>query len=429
MGPWNNIKKVYSSEFFKYSAALLSSNAISQLIGIAAYPFITRIYSPEIFGEFTFFLSIVGILAIFPTGRYELAIILPKSEKKAIALFQLCILLNGLFFLLSSFIIVIWKAKIASFFHQESLLALLPFLPFLVLLTGLWQTFNYYFIRQKKYYNISAYNITQSIIGSGLKCVLGIKGFLQSGLVWGTLSGQFFAIIISLIAGKSQLKEVKKTDKAKIMQTAKTYVNFPKFELPNELLNTFAGSLPVLLLSFYFKMGEIGLFSLALTVGFRPVNLFSTSVYQVLFRKMSERLQNREKLKRELLLFCKTCIITILPFFILFLFISEWAFEILFGWEWKAAGFYLKCMLPWLFLVVLVASISFIPDLFFRQKTAMHIEIVYVILRILALFTGIYFQSFRLAVILYCGISALMLFVKLSWYFCLIKRYESSLSL
>jgi O-antigen/teichoic acid export membrane protein len=423
----NNIKKIYSSEFFKYSAALLSSNAISQLIAIAAYPFITRIYSPEIFGEFTLFLSIVSILAIFPTGKYELAIILPKSEKKAVALFQLCILLNGLFFVLSFFIIFIWKAEIASLFNQESLLPLLPFLPFLVLLTGLWQTLNYYFIRQKKYYNISTYNITQSSIGSGLKCILGIKGFFRSGLVWGTFLGQFLAVVISLIAGKSHLKEVKKIEKAKIIQTAKIYSNFPKYELPNELLNTFAISLPILLLSVYFDMKEIGFFSLALTVGFRPINLFTTSVYQVLYRKMSERFQNREKIKKELFLFCKTCTITVLPFFILLLFISEWAFGILFGLEWKAAGFYLKWMLPWLFMSILVPSLSFIPDLFFKQKTVMFIEILYVALRIIALLIGVYYQNFHLAIILYCCISTCRYITLLFWYFYLIKKYESSL--
>jgi O-antigen/teichoic acid export membrane protein len=427
MSSWNKIKNLYASEFFKYSAALLSSNVLSQIIGILAYPFITRIYGPDIFGEFSLFLSIVGILSLCSTWKYELAIILPKSEKKAVALFQLSILLSVLFFVLSFFIIFMWKGEIAAFFNQECLLPLLPFLPFFVLLTGLWQTLNFYFIRQKKYYNISTYNITQSIIGSGLKCLLGIKGRLRSGLGWGSISGQCLAVAISLIAGKSHLKAVKKIEKARIAQVAKTYSNFPKFELPNELLNTFAANLPILLLSVYFDMKEIGFFSLALMVGFRPVNLFSTSVYQVLFKKMSERLQNKKNLKKELILFCKICTITILPFIILFAFISERAFGIFFGSEWVVAGFYLKWMLPWLFMSALVPSLSFIPDLFFKQKTAMLIEVFYLILRVISLLIGIYYQSFHLAIILYCAISTFRYITLFFWYFYLVKKYETSL--
>jgi O-antigen/teichoic acid export membrane protein len=218
-----------------------------------------------------------------------------------------------------------------------------------------------------------------------------------------------------------------KAKKAEIIAVAKTYANFPKFELPNEFLNTLAGSLPILLLSIYFDMEEIGLFSLALTVGFRPVNLFCNSIYQVLFKKITDRIHQKERVIKDLFLFCKTCMITILPFFLIFLFISEWVFGILFGKEWAEAGFYLKWMLPWLFMIVIVASLSFIPDLFFRQKTAMYIEMAYITIRIIALLTGIYFRDFHLAIALYCSLSALILGIKLFWYFHLIKKYESSI--
>jgi O-antigen/teichoic acid export membrane protein len=416
-----------SSEFFKYSAALLSSNAISQLIGILVYPIITRIYSKEIFGEFSLFYSIVGVLTILSTGKYEAAMILPKSEKKADALFQLCLILNVCLFVFSLLIVFFGKGLIITLFNHENLIRLLPFIPISVLLGGLWQTLNYYFIRHKKYYNIGIYNIAQSLINSALKCILGFKGFIQSGLIWGTFLGQLLAFFLCFFKSGFQLKNRKPVEKAEMAEVAKTYANFPKFELPNEFLNTLAGNLPVLLLSIYFNMEEIGLFSLALTVGFRPVNLFCNSVYQVLFKKITDRIHQKELVVKDLLLFCKTCVITILPFFLLFLFISEWVFGILFGKEWAEAGFYLKWMLPWLFMIVLVASLSFIPDLFFRQKTAMYIEITSVVIRVIALLTGIYFRNFRLAIALYCSLSALILIIKLLWYFHLIKKYESSI--
>ena len=423
-----NIRKIYSSEFFKHSAVLLSSNALSQLIAIIVYPFVTRIYNPAVFGEFTLIISITSIVSLIATGKYELAILLPKSEKKAVALFQLCFFLNIIFFIISLFIVLLCKTGIAIFLNQEKLSSLFLFIPFIILLTGYWQTMNYFLIRQKKYYNVSVYNVTQSIFNSGLKCLLGVKGLIQSGLMWATLCGQFIATLISVISGRAYFKNALKIDKAQIVHVAKVYSNFPKFELPHGLLNSFAGNLPILLLSFYFEMDKIGLFSLALTLGFRPINLFTNSVYQVLYRKMAEKLQNKETLGDNIFSFYKTCCVVFLPFFLLFLFISEWVFGLFFGIEWKESGFYLKLMLPWLFMIILTASSSFIPDLFFRQKTAMMIEIVYVLLRLSALLAGIYFNNFRLAITLYCAVSAIMLGVKILWYLYLIKKYERTIT-
>jgi O-antigen/teichoic acid export membrane protein len=415
------------SEFVKYFAALLSSNVLAQIIGFAAYPFITRIYGKEIFGEFNLFFSIVGILTIISTGKYESAIILPKSEKKALALFQLSILINIVLFIIISCFVFAGKEFINLFFSRKewlNLLPLLPLLPFLVLLGGFWQSLNYYFIRQKKYYAISVYNISQSLINSGLKCLLGIKGLVHSGLIWGTFLGQLSAFFLVFFKSKCSFRQVCRIKKTEIACMAKHYSNFPKYQLPNELINTFAGNLPILLLSVYFEMSEIGLFSLALVVSFRPINILCNSIYQIMFKKMSERLNNKENIRKEIFLFCKVCMISILPCFILLMFISEWIFSVLFGMAWKESGLYLKYMLPWLFMVILVASIGFIPDLFFKQKTAMNIEIIYLIFRVASLFTGIYLEDFRIAILLYCSVSTVMLIVKLGWYFRLIKKYE-----
>ena len=405
---------------------MLSSNAIAQVIGFLAYPVITRLYSPENFGIFNIFLSIAGLLILLTTGRYELAIVLPKSEKKASALFQLSLLLTGCVALFFGIIVSLFGKNIVSLFHQEQLAPLLPYLPFYLLLWGTWKTLNYYFMRQKRYYNLSVYNITQSVVGAGMKCLFGFKSFLSFGLMWGQLLGQFFAISVSVISGRKSFKHLKHWNKKEIIDVAKEYSNFPKFQLPQVLLNALADYLPILLLSFYFEPGKIGLFSLALTIGFASM-LLAGSAYQMLFRKMSERVQNKEKIMTNCLLFCKMCLVFILPFFILIMFMPDSFFTLLFGIKWTGVGFYIKCILPWFFLEIINGSLLFIPNLFFRQKTTMIIEMIYMTIRIISLLTGIYFHNFELAIVLFSGASVLMIAVKLIWYFRLIKKYESSL--
>ncbi|GHU70070.1 O-antigen translocase [Bacteroidia bacterium] len=418
------IASLRQSEFFKYSAALLSSNAIGQLIAIAVYPLLTRLYAPEIFGEFNWFLSLVGTLTLLTTGKYELAIVLPKSEKQATALFQLSLLITGGCFVLFGIITACWKENIAGVFHRESLVALLPFLPFYLLLGGIWQSLNYYFIRQKKYYNISTYNLSQNILSSGLKGLFGWKGFTQFGLIWGQFWGQCLATVGSVIAGRKSFKQLIYWDKEEIRMAAKTYSNFPKYELPHGLINSISGNLPVLLLSAYFGSREIGLFALAFMIGFRPINLLSSSIYQVLYKKIAEQIQQKKSFQSECRMFLKFCFFVFLPVFIGIFFIPDHWFEILFGNKWIDSRFYLRCLLPCLFLSLIVASLSCVPDVLFKQKTAMHIEIIYLIIKLIALYSGIYFNSFDLAILLYCGVATLMLSAKVIWYFRIIRTYE-----
>jgi O-antigen/teichoic acid export membrane protein len=422
----SRIKKITSSEFFKNSAALLSSNAVAQVIGFIVYPVITRIYSKETFGEFNLFFSIVGIMTLFATGKYNLAIILPKSGKQALALFQLCMLLTLGFSLLLCIPAFWGKDLFADLFNRKELSVLLHLLPLFVLISGSWSTMNYYFTRQKKYYNISIYNITQSAVNAVSKCLLGLKGFVHFGLIWGTFFGQFSALVISFFKSGFPLRKVLRINKAEIKAVAKTYSNFPKYELPNEALIAIAGNLPVLLLSVYFDMAEIGLYALALAVVSNPVHIFASSMYQVLFERFSGKVRTGEKLKQELVRFCKMCIIVLLPFFLLFMFISEGVFGLLFGEEWRRAGLYFQYMLPWQFMVILTLSLCCIPDLFFRQKTAMKIESIHITLRIIALLAGVYFNNFPLAIVLYCTVSVVISGIKLAWYFNLVKQYDSN---
>jgi O-antigen/teichoic acid export membrane protein len=427
MSLFSQIQRLYASEFFKFSAVLLSSSVIAQIIGFAVYPVITRLYNPDIFGEFNLFLSIVGVAALLTTGGYASAIILPKSEKKSSALFHLSLSFTLAISLIALLVVLLFGDSIASLFGQESLAKLLPYLPVYLLSLGLWRILNNYFMRQKMYYNISVYTITQTAVGSSMKCLLGLQSLLSFGLVWGQLSGQLLALVVSAISGRKSFKQLKRWDKKEMIAVAKAYSNFPKFQLPQSLLNTFADNLPILLLSFYFTMDKIGILSLALIVGLTPVILLANSVYQVLYGRISKLVQDKGSIMRDFLLFIKMYLLLVLPLFVLFVFVPDSFFGWLFGAKWAAVGFYLKLMLPWLFLELINITMFFVPHLFFKQKTSLLLEIIYVIARITALLVGGYLHNFALAVVFFVCVSTLMLTVKLIWYYRLIKKYESSL--
>ena len=80
-------KRMLSSKgFIKNIILLVSGTLLAQSVSIISSPILTRIYSPEAFGELGVFTSITSIFSVFMCLRYELALVIPKEKEYALAL-------------------------------------------------------------------------------------------------------------------------------------------------------------------------------------------------------------------------------------------------------------------------------------------------------------------------------------------------------
>ncbi len=82
-------QKIRNSELFKNTSILVSGTALAQLIPILLQPILRRFYSPEVFGAYSVYLSLVGILYVLSSLRYEMAIPLPRNIKKGVIIWVL----------------------------------------------------------------------------------------------------------------------------------------------------------------------------------------------------------------------------------------------------------------------------------------------------------------------------------------------------
>ncbi len=78
----------FKSEFLRNIFTLLSGSTIAQIITFLAIPVLTRIYTPQDFGFFAIYFSLATIVSTISTGRYELAIMLPRHKKDALAILK-----------------------------------------------------------------------------------------------------------------------------------------------------------------------------------------------------------------------------------------------------------------------------------------------------------------------------------------------------
>ena len=77
---------------------LCTGTLVAQLISLAFYPILGRLFTPEDFGLLATISSIVSFVTILGTGKYEQAILIAENRRKAAALVVLsliCSLLVG----------------------------------------------------------------------------------------------------------------------------------------------------------------------------------------------------------------------------------------------------------------------------------------------------------------------------------------------
>jgi O-antigen/teichoic acid export membrane protein len=413
-------------ELIKNSATLLSANAISQGIAFAVLPVIARLYSPDELGVLALFLGIEGLLSVIANGKYDSAIVLSKSKSMAANTFNLCFLINAVFSLLILIVLLLGSHQILSILHYESLEGLIYYLPFFVFIVAFAQASIFWFNYNKRFTLTARYTLWQGLINNGLKVG---SGFLKAGLmglVWANLSSHFISIL-SCFTRKETWNQLFHFNKKEILAAASEHRKFPLYTLPHTFINMLSGNLPILLLSGYFGMAEIGLFSMGITIGFRPINLLSSSLDQVISQSMAERVNKQEPIWTNLVQSIKKILLIVTPLFILAFFLAPLVLRYFLGERWEQSALYIQIMIPWLIISLFTASLSSIPPIFGKQRIALIIEIIYIVARLIALIIGIYIQNFVWAIILFSFVSAVVLMAQLTWYLLLVKKYEQSL--
>ena len=275
------------NKIIKDSAKLLSANVIAQAVGLAVYPVLSRLYSPDDFGLLNLFMSIGGVLVLLSTAEYQYAILLPKSDDKARAVTHVgMVILAALTFVL--LLSVPFSNSVAALFNTPSLARFWWLMPFYVAALGLWSLLNYYYTRMRRFSLIGGFQASQSIAGAAFK--VGFGGVrLPGGLIVSCVLAPLGSLIGVIICGWRKCVSLLliRYPMTTYKQVAGEFSRFPKYSLPRSLLNSVSINLPVFMLTPVFGVTEMGFFSMAFALAFRPINMICASFYQVLFRQKS----------------------------------------------------------------------------------------------------------------------------------------------
>lgn len=379
------------SEFTKNVLTLMTGTTIAQAIPIAISPILTRIYTPEDFGIFALYMAIAAIISVIATGRYEMAIMLPKEENDVKSIVKLIMILLSTVTFIAFLIVFFFNQIITNLFENPEISNWLYFLPISIFLVGLYQVYNYLLIREKNFKRLSTNKIIVSTTNSSTQLVYGFAFSNGYGLLLGNIIGYIISIYF-IIKSKVVNKYFHFKDNS-IKEVAKEYQNFPKYDVPSVLVNVVANQLPLLVLGKYFGLGVVGFYSLMYKVLMVPISLLSSAVLDVFKQRATEDYNKYGNCKDIYVKTFKSLVLLgIIPFTILGIFAPE-IFAFVFGEKWKIAGEFTQIMTPMFFLNFIVNPLSYTFFIAQKQKLNLIGQIILLILTIISIYVGVQFND------------------------------------
>lgn len=414
-----------NNSLYKDVATLIGGTGIAQALPILISPVLTRMYTPDEFGILAFYMAVIAIVGVASTGRYEMAILLPKSHNNAYNLAGFSTLLSFGISIVAFFLFIIFGDYILDLFGFPSMSVLYYTIPAGIFAIGLFQISIFLLNRVKKYKELASAKIARSGSVSIGQLLFGFTGFSTFGLVFGKLFGELSsAMYARWLANRDREFKDSRISWMIMKAEALTYREMPKVNAPHAVSNTLSNQLPNVLLAGFFSPAIAGFYNLSYRICYAPIMLISSSVYQVYSRSVSENQKKGEDIHHFTVSIVKKLALTaIIPFTVLLL-IAPPLFEFIFGSPWRVAGFYTQLIAPMLFLVFIVSPVTYIPILLGYQRKAFFLDIFYLVLRTGVLFAGFYLESASFAIAAFSGVGVIFQIYLLTWLISLTKNHN-----
>jgi O-antigen/teichoic acid export membrane protein len=332
---------------------VVGGSAVAQAIALASFPFITRLYVPDVYGAFVVFASCAGIVGAVACWRFDAAIALPRRSRSAsavaigsLALAAMTAALSGLVALAAS---VFWSYA-GGWFPVG--------IAFYVLLAGAQQVFTNWSARTRDYARLSMSRVAQSsvnaVLAIGLAQVFTAEAQL---LVVATLAGQLAALLVLC----ARLPDSGLAFDMRIHQVKRLLRHFRRivaFNVPQVLSDAAQSSGIPLAVASLFGAHAAAYYAFSTRLLKAPLNLIGGAISQVYYPRAAEHRNDNIRLRRDALRILKVLGLIALVAQPLLLLLPDAAYTLAFGGLWSGVGAYLRALSPWILASFVVAPMS-----------------------------------------------------------------------
>lgn len=408
------LDKFLGIPLFRNALKLSLSSVFTIGSSIAVTPILSRLFSPEEYGEWGVFSSVVVIVDCVICLSYENAIVKSQSIKELSSIICLCSVTSIILSILTTVAFYTGKLLEIPFFVNFPCVGLL----FIALLLGGGKTISSFVSNRLGLYN--SLSLGGAIMGGSQalnRVVFGLVN-IKPGLILGNL----LATLLSTLYLFKELKIKSKKNLydgvsyGKIKSVAIKYRKFPLYDAPSQLISFTLANIIIIILSLYFSMDEIGSFSMVSQLVLIPVTVLGISMQTVYLKELS----NVQYIKDEIrgltskvigVCFPLSCIPT------LFLILGGDLFLVYFlGEDWALTSKMSFCVSIFSIPIILSEPLLPIFKILDKQDVLFKLNVLNLLLTIVSLYIGIFFNfSILVVLIVYSVVTGICRFLMFAY--------------
>ena len=385
------IAKIKNSTFFKNGLTLSGGVALAQVLPFLFYPVLGRIYTADQFGLLASITSIITVLSVVGSGRYEAALVVVEERLQAAHLALLAVMLGLGSMLLCEFLSLwVLPSAVGSWFKSAAVGDWLWVCPLAAFFVIVFNVYNEWCVRAARFKALA----TNKIVNSGAivlnKTLFGFVKVSSQGLVVGDLIGRFVSAAGCAVRAWLKGRDVfSQTRWAGIRSCAVDYKEYPLYNMPGRLLNSIGQALPVLFVAAYFGDTEAGYFSMAMALFSVPINIVSTSVGDVYRQRAAEEYREKGECWASFkkVMWSLTAI-GVGAFLMLEWFLPSLTRLFLGGEEWRLAGVYAQIIAPAMVVMFVSNSLSGMFVVADRQRDFFFWQLYFAVTTLAAVWIG-----------------------------------------
>jgi O-antigen/teichoic acid export membrane protein len=392
-------------DYLRHILTVGSGGATAQALTVITMPIITRLYSPEAYAGWALLMSVVIIFTSIATLRYELAVVLPSTHEEAANVMGVCFFVTGTIAALAALLVPVSGTWLLGEGFYGELRLWLWYVPPLIVATGIYQACNSWCTRTLEFRWYSLAQVALPLLTISAQIAAAFLGWRSSsGLITGTLVGQFSALLLLLvlISRKYGTLMTQALSQERFKQSFFKYKVYPFYMTPYTLIGTIRDRLVYFLLANFGGKSGVGFYNLSSRLANMPNSLLSSAIRPVFFQKAaSTDFKSLEGVINRALRALTICVI---PFWILFLFQAKTLFALVFGEPWREAGLYAAILSVPAIPLLLGNWLDRSFDVLGRQRLAFALEAIFSVISVGVLTLGIVaFKSALLGISLQAG--------------------------
>ena len=389
------------------------SALVAQLVTVAAAPVLARLYSPDDFGVFGALIGLGTVLGAMAGLKYELAIVLERSEANALDALRLVLAVATGSALALSFAAIIGGSALGRIPDIKAASLLLLAGPVFALLFGCSQALSFWATRHERWAVQGQGELARNVITAGGQLALGLLAAGPIGLVSGRVLGEI-GILMRLWRGAGLQRGnsgagnrlVGDADGARLRSLAGRHRDLALYQTPRACLNSALAHLPVLLLVVLASPAIAGLYWFAARLLRMSVAALANAVRRVFFKGAVAIHQagdcTRPFLIRVTLLLG---LAGILPMLVLAA-KGPTMFAFAFGENWRIAGEYGRWLAIWCWFDLMAAPAGMLISVYAVQRLFFCADLVATVIGGAALALAAANGRFELAIGLYAAAMA-----------------------